>query len=156
MVSSTSIVVGGIVGGGVVVTDVDGGMVGGGIVGMVKVGKVTVDGGVVVTDVDGGMVGGGVVVTLVGNVGNVGKSGKSGKPGRLVGAWMAGEPPVEGMLAEGTDVDVWALADDIISPALPAPTATSTTTRRFQTCIPDLPFRTDKSGLKLAPPYHGS
>ena len=149
MVSSTSIVVGGIVGGGVVVTDVDGGMVGGGIVGMVNVGNVTVDGGVVVTDVDGGMVGGGVVVTLVGNVGKSGKSGKSGKPGMPVGGGLDG-------MVGGTDVDVWALADDIISPALPAPTATSTATRRFQICIPDLPFRTDKSGLKLAPPYHGS
>lgn len=140
MVSSTSIVVGGIVGGGVVVTDVGGGMVGGGIVGMVKVGKVTVDGGVVVTDVDGGMVGGGVVVTLVGNVGKVEKSGKSGKPGMPVGGvWLGLDGMVVGMVG-GTDVDVWALADDIISPALPAPTATSTATRRFQTCIPTSRF----------------
>jgi hypothetical protein len=148
------VVFGGIVGGGVVVTDVEGGAVGGGIVGMVNVGNVMVDCGVVVTEVDGGIVGGGVVVTLVGNVGNVGKVGKSGKP--VVGAWTAGEPPVDGMVAEGTDVDVWAPADDIMSPTLPAPTATSTATRRFQTFIPDLPFRTDKSGLNVAPPYHGA
>ena len=62
------------------------------------------------------------------------------------GVWLGLDGMVAGMVG-GTDLDVRALADDIISPALPAPTATSTTTRRFQTCIPDLPFRTDKSGL---------
>jgi hypothetical protein len=66
-----------------------------------------VGGGTEVVTLDGGMVGGGMVGTV--NVGKVGNSGMSG----------------------GT----WAPADDSVSPTVPVPTATSTTRRRFQTCI---------------------
>jgi hypothetical protein len=111
------------VGGGLVVADVEGGLVGGGLV---------------VDDVLGGMVGGGIVGTV--NVGKVGNSGNSGNS------------PGSGIENVGTLVGgpVWAPADDISNPALPALTATSATTRRFQTRITNLPHL-DNRGPTIYP-----
>ncbi len=98
--------------------------------GMVMVVSGIVGGGVEVELPGGGMVGGGLVVELVaggmvGGGGNVGNSGNSGivkvgvvKVGTLVGGVVC------------------APAEDMSSPALPTPPATTASTRRFQTCIP--------------------
>ena len=129
-------VFGGIVGGGVVIVgmvNVGGGMVGGG----------EVDGGLV----GGGIVGGGLVLGMVGKSGKVGNVGKSGNPGRSEGAGLDVPGVPAGMVAgtEGSVVGgVWAFAPDIISPALPAATAPSTATRRFQTCTPTSPSAPSK------------
>jgi hypothetical protein len=95
--------------GTVIVGNDVGGMVGGGDVVVTEDGGIVGGGDVVVTE-EGGVVGGGGMVK-VGRV-NPGMLGKFGKSG-------------------GT----WALAVDINRPPLATAPATSTSTRRFQTCI---------------------
>ena len=102
-------------------------MVGGGvvIVGIVKDGGGMVGGG----DVGGGLVGG----DMVGG-GPVGGTEKSGKVGKVKGGKSGGV--------------VWAPADDSVSPAVPAHTATTNAMRRFQTCTPtsrSAPTRVDRN-----------